>query len=607
MNENNAPPMPPLPVEADYDPATVSIFKVNYDQPVNFEYQPLFDIHDVPRFEPSFEMPLGINASATVLNELFLPDHLITKWADCTNAYALSQVELPAKRKHVTKADILRFLATCSYMGVVRLPAKSDYFPGKNSNYLPSHPLIRINKTMFDYLWVYFHTSYHENDDDDEILDDDDGGDDDGGFSNDDESNDDDTDSADERNGNVPVEDPVWFEAIKGFVDHVNKVSKKLCKHPGWMLSIDEMLRKFKGRSSQTVRMKCKPDKEGYKFMAICCAQTGYVFGYFPNGRQDKDSIKDIVEKLIQMLPRKDTLKYVLAMDNYFTGPTVIEMTRNYNIGVFGTARRQRGWPPAEFKRIDDNRFNTLYWMHDKKNFLIMRWVDNKPVDFVSTVHTGNEVVDKARKRPRVTHLNRRHVSTVWGDDWVTEITMPSVVAHYNIMMGGVDKAYQMISYYRPKLRCRRIWMPMFFHSLDICRLNAYIIAQREKIGLTHKDFILEWISSFNDRAEFFERQRTRAAVSTILSPPSSNSKKRMSHTKPKLPEYRLSGQPTDHVIVISDSQRSCTYCRYLYAKAKQNETQPLPKVKKPTRKCLVCNDHLCSDHFDVFHKVESD
>ena len=597
MNTPNTPPLPPLPPpDDDYDPSKVKYYEVEYDKPVDFEYEPIFNLRDITTFEPSFEIPLGLNATVPVLNELFLPDQLIEKWTTCTNAYAFAHIEDPSKRRTVTKTDILRFLAVCTYMGIVRLPAKGDYFPGKNSNYLPSHPLIRINRTTFDYVWQYFHTSFEEDGTDDEI---------------DDTANDDDeyrSSSSDEEESNDDLDeserDPVWFDAIQEFVNHVNKVSQKLCKNPGWMLSIDEMLRKFKGRSSQTVRMKFKPDKEGYKFMAICCAQSGFVFKYFPNGRLDKDSIKDVVERLIQSLPRRDHLQYILAMDNYFTAPSIIEMTRQYNIGVLGTARRQRAWPPKEFKRIEDNRFNTLYSMPDKRNFLIMRWVDNRPVDFVTTVHDGNEVIEKLRKRPRETHLNKGHVRRVWGNDWGVHIEIPCIVDDYNNMMGGVDKAYQMISYYRPKLRCRRIWMPMFFHSLDICRLNSFIILQRNKFIGTHKDFILEWVDSMNQRADFIDKKLTRAAVSAILSPPSSNKKQRMSHTKPTLPEYRLTGRRTDHIIVMADTQKSCTYCRYLYAKAKQNQTTP-PRVKKPLRKCLVCGDHLCSDHFDEFHKVE--
>jgi hypothetical protein len=106
-----------------------------------------------------------------VLNELFLPDQLIARWTDCTNKYARVQIIDPGKRREVTKMDVLRFLATCSYMGVVRIPAKMDYFPGKNSNYLLSHPLIKMNRSTFDYLWAYFHTSYQEDDNEDESVD----------------------------------------------------------------------------------------------------------------------------------------------------------------------------------------------------------------------------------------------------------------------------------------------------------------------------------------------------------------------------------------------------------------------------------------------------
>jgi hypothetical protein len=38
-------------------------------------------------------------------------------------------------------------------------------------------------------------------------------------------------------------------------------------------------------------------------------------------------------------------LKYLLGMDNYFTQPVVIGMTRRMNVGLIGTARWQRNCP----------------------------------------------------------------------------------------------------------------------------------------------------------------------------------------------------------------------------------------------------------------------
>jgi len=67
-------------------------------------------------------------------------------------------------------------------------------------------------------------------------------------------------------------------------LNHVNTVSKKLCTYPGFALSIDEMMKIFKGRSHMTVRMKCKPIKEGFKFYAICDSSTGFVYHFIPDG-----------------------------------------------------------------------------------------------------------------------------------------------------------------------------------------------------------------------------------------------------------------------------------------------------------------------------------
>jgi hypothetical protein len=485
--------------------------------------------------------------------------------------------------------------------------------------------MIQISKTKFDYLWRCFHTSYTAGPQDettnstttvannDSDTEGDDyaneeahlGGD---SFSGDDESD-------DEQQPTQPP--PTWYFSIQDFVEHVNKVSQKLCKHPSWRISIDEMLRKFKGRSAQTYRMKRKPDKEGYKFFALACATTGYIYSFHPDGRLESSSnakTLEAVEKLVRTIPRADTLEYLLAMDNYFTQPAVIEMTRRYGIGVCGTARRQRYWPPTEYKRVTDKRFNTVYFLPDRRDFLMMRWVDNDVVDMVTTAHNGLEMVPKFRKRPRENQINRKHVREVWGAQPVKEIDIPVVIDDYNnCIMGGVDKAYQLISGYKPTLRCRRIWMPMWLHCLDVCRVNAYIIAKEKKVVKTQKDFVLDWIIALNHRAKFIETTRTRKAVAELISPVINQNqgkpkKARMSHTKPSLPSYRFSGKPEDHVAVIAKKQLSCTYCRYACAVAKLEGTSLVPPpVSRTLKKCLICGDHLCTQHFDLFHAEQNE
>jgi hypothetical protein len=59
----------------------------------------------------------------------------------------------------------------------------------------------------------------------------------------------------------------------------------------------------------------------------------------------------------------------------------------------------------------------------------------------------------------------------------------------------------------------------MFLHSLDVCRLNSYIIAKTRGAVKNKKDFIIDWICSMNHRAEFMEQQRTRSAAAAFASP----------------------------------------------------------------------------------------
>ena len=255
-----------------------------------------------------------------------------------------------------------------------------------------------------------------------------------------------------------------WYEKTRLFVDHVASVSKQICVRPGSRLSLDEQMKRFKGRSSQTTRMKNKPIKEGFKFFALCDAETGYVYEFIPNGRLEKTSIHDIVLTLVTMIPSSPTHNYVVGMDNYFTWSKVMTTLTEIGVGCVGTSRFERGWPPQEFRSIKDERFNTLYTLKDKGKFLIARWIDNNVVTMVTNVHTSQEEIERTRKRPRPTATNRNHIRTVWGDNHTRDVFIPGIIDDYNHWMLGVDKSDQYIAYYRPNLcgsplRC--VWTPI--------------------------------------------------------------------------------------------------------------------------------------------------
>jgi DNA-binding transcriptional regulator GbsR (MarR family) len=106
---------------------------------------------------------------------------------------------------------------------------------------------------MFEYLWKYFHTSYSSGDDADDEID----------LREEEEemldetfqehNNEDHLDEDEEEPTQQDQPQPSWYHTVEEWIEHVNKVSQKLSKHPGWAAAIDEMLRKFMGRSAETI------------------------------------------------------------------------------------------------------------------------------------------------------------------------------------------------------------------------------------------------------------------------------------------------------------------------------------------------------------------
>ena len=553
-----------------------------------------------------FQMPKmdqgGNRIPASVANviELYLPNRLIDQFVYSTNAYAKRNMA-PAKVSEVDRADILRFLAIYYYMGVVKLPCKRDYWKTDHSFWPFLHSVVvHMKRDRFEYLWKNIHMTEVEGpdlineliDEDEESLD---------------EVEEEEIDDDDDTVGNP--EAVTWFSKAEPLMEQVRKVTKVLCKYPGFACSIDEMMKLFKGRSGQTWRMKHKPVKEGYKFFALCDVETGLVYSFFPDGRLNSNTIVETVGQLIRTLPDPDQRKYLIGLDNYFTTDKSMLDICSLGIGFVGTARGRRGWPPKELKEVEETRFNCTHLLPSTNgDYLMARWVDNNIVTMVTNVHRGNESVVKNRKKPRPNQVNKDNLDAVWGDDYCREIKIPCFIDDYNNMMLGVDKADQLIAYYRPKLRCRRVWMPIMFHALDILRINAYTVVKHcGDQRLEQKEFVEELIHVLLGRAASEEAAMTRNAVKKagINTPSPTGKRPRTSTTNPTLPEERFLGIPSEHVQSITNKQGACRYCSYLNAmhKITAGATGDAPKVRNPSRVCVFCGVHLCLDHFAIYHQ----
>eukprot|EP00957_Ditylum_brightwellii_P070557 5360646-Ditylum_brightwellii.AAC.1 len=131
-------------------------------------------------------------------------------------------------------------------------------------------------------------------------------------------------------------------------------------------------------------------------------------------------------------------------------------------------------------------------------------------------------MVERARRRPRITVLNIKYVKDVWGDAGKKEINTPRLINDYNHYMGGVDVSDQRIAYYHPNPCCHYNWVPIFMQILSIMHNNTYVVHKGHygKNTLSHKRFTMEWVRLCTQKAHLaiYENIDSEASVSTTAS-----------------------------------------------------------------------------------------
>ena len=369
-------------------------------------------------------------------------------------------------------------------MEISRLPSKRDYWTTKE--WMPYHPLVHelgMTRDRFLFIWRHFHVSQPSLDpitihtEDDEI---DDSTVNDGPVEQSTERIVADQEEEMQQQGRNELDDgehiaseeevQVWFNKIQPLVDNFRAVTFSIVHVLGTLLSFDEMMVRFMGRSSETHRIKNKPIVEGYKLFTLTTHHC-FIVNFTLDGRtaakgKNKKSVQEyamagngkiesmilhviaVIDRLkerqlrrFRTYPRatrnndntpcteKQMTTFCIAMDNYFTLPHVMKTLRDKNIGVVGTSRFKQNWPPKELKVIEKSQaeFNDFFYTYDDNGTLLARWMDNGLVFLVSTIHRIGSIIERGRRRPRITQNNRNHVSKVWGAKGVMNVYIPFV------------------------------------------------------------------------------------------------------------------------------------------------------------------------------------
>jgi hypothetical protein len=282
-----------------------------------------------------------------------------------------------------------------------------------------------------------------------------------------------------------------WWYKLEPFVTHFRH-NCQVHWIPGDRVAIDEMMIKFFGSSSHTVKMQNKPIKMGYKIWA-CCEQ-GYLFFFLFYSRNegtgelekhdDLSATQSMVWQMSKRLPKNGRV-YTIYMDNLFTSVRLFRMLREAGIGACGTTRTNNdpSYPPI-FPVFREKYADKLPWGTSIAvpvgDVLCFGWIDNNAVLALSTVHTVNDVEDnvsRPRKRPITTSSNAAVTRIPFAGNSRALLDIPRLINDYNHWMNGVDTADQHRQGYHTQRRACRNWLCLFYWILDHAVINAFKIA----------------------------------------------------------------------------------------------------------------------------------
>ena len=155
------------------------------------------------------------------------------------------------------------------------------------------------------------------------------------------------------------------------------------------------------------------------------------------------------------------------------------------------------------------------------------------------------------------------------------EIPCPAVVKSYNQSMGGVDLLDSLTALFKAKIKSRRWYMYIFFHSINMIVVTAWLLYRRRSRVFKEKTMPLcDFQSQMATALIKADRKRGRRSSLEIPSPPLGP--QRPAHTPRPISDIRFDG--IGHLPVFVDRQR----CKEEGCVARSNI------------KCPKCQMHLC-------------
>lgn len=154
----------------------------------------------------------------------------------------------------------------------------------------------------------------------------------------------------------------------------------------------------------------------------------------------------------------------LVVMDNFFSSCSLFENLLNRNTFACGTVRSSsKGLPTfmRKNKKNDKSMARGEFQFGVNNKTAAVKWMDRKPVCFLSSVHNPRKVSTVLRRQRNGIRI---------------EVGCPEVVKVYNQSMGGVDKFDQLRECYAVGRRSVKWWHRIFYYLLDLAIVNGFVM-----------------------------------------------------------------------------------------------------------------------------------
>jgi hypothetical protein len=237
---------------------------------------------------------------------------------------------------------------------------------------------------------------------------------------------------------------------------------------PGDTIVVDETMVRYRGQHPSVQLMPKKPIRVGFKLWTLSTS-AGYVLRQTPYcGRPDSGAADGLTARVVKEL----VAPYLngdgggqqrrVIMDMFYTAIPLTKELHSQEMLVIGSMDSRRVHYPRDLRTIDLDR-DTFAVRQAKLNPALIavaaQFGDEKaPRHFISTA--------------TAVPVESTTIRTKTG----ANVDVPSVMAQYNALMGGVDTANRFAAKNTVWRKAKRWWLCVFLHYFHVACVNAFLL-----------------------------------------------------------------------------------------------------------------------------------